>query len=120
MTECRQRLSSQAEDDSSSRSSPIQDYSTKKIMNIFRRKLQQDIHKLINYDTNKIKWVNEKPSKERKAYQPTEVSRRFDAFHLIVSARYITLMLSIFFTLCSMISTDVAQHNFHSSTDERQ
>lgn len=74
MAECRKRLSFQADDDISSRNSPIQDFSTKNIMNMFRLKLQHDLNKLCNYDTHKIKWVNEKPKQERKAYQPTEVN----------------------------------------------
>lgn len=74
MTDCRKRHPSQTEEDtsSSSRNSPILDISTKDIIINFKFKLQQDCSKLYNYNTHKIKWVNEKPRK-RKAYEPTEV-----------------------------------------------
>lgn len=107
MAECRKRLSFQADDDSSSRNSPIQDFSTKHIMNMFRLKLQHDLNKLCNYDTHKIKWVNEKPKQERKAYQPTEViiTQLPNVYSILV---YITHMSLISFHQ-NMIYTSIAR-----------
>lgn len=78
MQDCRKRQESQTDSGSSSRNSPMHELPTANICSAFLQKIQHDISKLCNYDTHKIKWVNEKPNKERKAYNPTEV-RQFSA-----------------------------------------
>lgn len=71
MSECRKRLSLSGTDDEHSKpSTPKHDPD---ILKTFSTKLIEDCQKLYNYDTYKIKWVNEAP-KTRKAYEPTEVS----------------------------------------------
>ena len=48
----------------------------------FANKLAADIKKLYVYETNSIKWMNERP-KTKKAYEPTEVSIDIDPEFLL-------------------------------------
>jgi hypothetical protein len=68
MTECRKRISSAGLDGENTQPKHDPD-----IFRTFTTKLFEDCQKLYNYDTYKIKWINE-PPKARKAYEPTEVS----------------------------------------------
>lgn len=75
MNECRRKSSH------SSTESLQQNVEKSNSLNGFLRKLTIDLKKLILYEPNQIKWMNEKP-KHKKAYEPTEVSQNINKINV--------------------------------------